>query len=135
MPLAEDIITARYSIQAYDHGQITINEKIYTESLLLSPEQLVTPWPVSSVEALEVVHLAAIFNLKPDVVLLGTGEHQVFPEVSILGAFAQQGLGLEVMNNGAMCRTFNILVAEGRQVVAAAIQGQATANPVARERS
>jgi len=63
-----------------------------------------------------------VFELKPDLVLLGTGDKQIFPDIEILGYFAQQGVGVEVMNTGALCRTFNILVAEDRHVVAAIIQ-------------
>lgn len=121
MPLAEDIITSRYSIQGYDTGQITVNEKVYTESLVLSPNELITPWDVQSVSRLETAQLDCIFDLKPDVILLGTGEKQIFPDLKILGFFADKGFGVEVMNTGALCRTFNILVAEDRQVVAAVI--------------
>ena len=60
--------------------------------------------------------------MKPRVVLLGTGEQQIFPDAKIFGLFGERGIGLEVMNNGALCRTFNILVAEDREVVAAIIQ-------------
>lgn len=124
MPLAEDIISARYSIQAYDSGQITINETCYANSLILSPNQIISPWPVESLQQLQSDHLQSIFELQPDVVLLGTGDRQIFPDVSILGSFAQNGLGVEVMNTGALCRTFNILVAEDRNVVAAVILEQ-----------
>lgn len=121
MPLAEDIISARYSIQGYDSGEITINTTRYTTSLILSPSEIISPWPVDSVNELQPSHLADVYNLKPDIVLLGTGEKQIFPDIEIMGSFAQKGLGLEVMNTGALCRTFNILVAEDRNVVAAVI--------------
>jgi uncharacterized protein len=121
MPLAEDIITSRYSIQGYDTNQITVNERVYTQSLILSPDQMVSSWPVDSVTALQPQHLDSIFEMKPDVILLGTGEKQIFPDISILGYFAAKGFGVEVMNTGALCRTFNILVAEDRHVVAAII--------------
>lgn len=122
MPLAEDIISGRNSIQAYELGQITVNEKIYTESLLLSPNDIISPWPVTSLNELCTEHLDRVIELKPDVVLLGTGEKQIFPSIEILGYFADRSLGIEVMSTGALCRTFNILVAEDRQVVAAVIQ-------------
>lgn len=121
MPLAEDIISNRNSIQAYAQGKVTINEREYSESLVLSPDKIIQPWPVTSVEQLQVQHLECIFDLKPDVILLGTGEKQIFPEVEILGHFTQQGYSLEVMNTGALCRTYNILVAEDRHVIAAFI--------------
>ena len=123
MPLTEDKITSRYSISAYDAGEITVNEKAYRESLILSPAQLHTPWSVQSVDDLDQSSLQPVLEMNPDVVLLGTGEQQQFPDPSIMALFGQRGIGLEVMNNGALCRTFNILVAEDRDVVAAIILG------------
>jgi uncharacterized protein len=122
MPLAEDIISAAYSIQAYDSSQITINGQGYRDSLVLTPTTLIHPWPVRSIADLNEQVCQDIFAQQPDVVLLGTGDRQIFPDISIIGLFAKQGLGLEVMNTGALCRTFNILVAEGRQATAAIIQ-------------
>lgn len=128
MALAEDIISHRNSIQAYDQGQITVNERVYTHSLVLTPAQIIQPWPVDSVSLLSTEHIDVIFKLKPDVILLGTGEKQIFPDNAILGHFAKNGFSVEVMNTGALCRTYNILVAEDRQVVGAFILGS-TADP------
>lgn len=122
MPLCEDIITSRYSIQAYDSEQITINERRYSTSLILTADQLIDDWPVTSLESMTVEDINPIFSLQPDVVLLGTGERQIFPDIEILAAFAEKALGVEVMNTGALCRTFNILVAEDRKVAAAIIK-------------
>jgi uncharacterized protein len=122
MPLAEELITGRNSIQAYQSDQITINERNYKQSLILSATEIISPWPVSNIDELNPGHLQAIVDQKPEVVLLGTGEKQLFPDIDIIGYFANLGLGLEVMDTGAACRTFNILVAEDRQVVAAIIQ-------------
>ena len=122
MPLAEDKITSRYSISAYSSGEIIINETAYSESLILSPQSILCPWLVLSVGELDEVSLQPALELNPYVVLLGTGEQQIFPDAKIFGFFGERGIGLEVMNNGALCRTFNILVAEDREVVAAIIQ-------------
>ena len=122
MPLAEDKITSRYSISAYTSDDITVNEKRYQQSLILSPETLINPSPINSVDDLNEHTLQAVLNLNPDVVLLGTGEKQIFPEPKIFALFGEKGIGLEVMNTGALCRTFNILVAEDRDVVAVIIQ-------------
>ena len=121
MPLAEELITGRNSIQAYQSDLITINEKNYHQSLILSASQIISPWPVTHIDELKLDHLQAIIDQKPEVILLGTGDKQQFPDIEIIGYFAQLGLGLEVMNTGAACRTFNILVAEDRHVVAALI--------------
>ncbi|MFT4608178.1 MAG: hypothetical protein ACI9V8_000641 [Urechidicola sp.] len=122
MPLAEDRITSRYSISAYTSNDITINEKQYQRSLILSPEVLISPSPINSIDDLNEHTLQSVLDLNPDVVLLGTGEKQIFPEPKIFGLLGEKGIGLEVMNTGALCRTFNILVAEDRDVVAIVIQ-------------
>ena len=121
MPLAEDIITSRHSITAYSDTTITVNDSIYRESLVLTASSVQCPWPVTSLEQLNAEILAPILELMPAVVLLGTGPRQLFPAPQIYGLFGQRGIGLEVMDNGALCRTFNILVAEDRDVAAAII--------------
>jgi uncharacterized protein len=122
MPLAEDKITSRYSISAYNPGEIVVNQTVYRDSLILSPQSIHCPWPVLSVDALNESNLQIVLDMNPHVVLLGTGEQQIFPDSKIVALFGQIGIGLEVMDNGALCRTFNILVAEDREVVAAIIQ-------------
>ena len=119
MPLAEDIVTSRYRISSYSSDSITVNEDVYQQSLILSADELSCPWPVTTLERLDADSLQAVFDLKPEVVLLGTGEQQQFPDPKIFALFGEKGIGLEVMDNGALCRTFNILVAEDRAVVAA----------------
>jgi len=119
MPLTEDIISSRYSITGYEDDSVKINETIYKSSLVLSAETLHSPWPVKTVDDLDETSLAVILDLKPDVVLLGTGIQQHFPAAKTFAQFGNNGIGLEVMDNGALCRTFNILVAEDRAVVAA----------------
>ncbi len=119
MPLTEDIINSRYRISGYQNDAVIVNEVLYRQSLLLSAEYLHHPWAANSVKDLSHDNLELIFSLKPEVVLLGTGTLQKFPAAKILTIFGQEGIGLEVMDNGALCRTFNILVAEDRAVVAA----------------
>lgn len=121
MPLAEDIVTSRYRITAYGAATVTVNEQVHRQSLLLSADRLTAPWPVQSVEQLDADSLQPILDQQPAVVLLGTGERQQFPDPGIVAHFGERGIGLEVMDNGALCRTFNILIAEDRAVVAAII--------------
>jgi uncharacterized protein len=121
MPLAEDIITNRHRITAYDVDTISVNDDIYRQSLVMTADSILCPWPVSSLQHLNPENLAPIFESKPTVVLLGTGQRQMFPDAKIFALFGEQGIGLEVMDNGALCRTFNILVAEDRDVTAAVI--------------
>ena len=119
MPLTEDNITSRYSISAYSPDGIVVNNQNYRQSLVLSAQTINSPWPVRSISELDESSLQIVLDMNPEVVLLGTGEHQQFPEARIFALLGQAGIGLEVMNNGALCRTFNILVAEDRAVVAA----------------
>ena len=123
MPLAEDIVTSRHRITAYSASSVTVNDSIYRQSLVMTASTMHCPWPVNSLQQLNPENLAPILESKPAVVLLGTGGQQLFPEPQIYALFGQQGIGLEVMDNGALCRTFNILVAEDRAVTAAIILG------------
>ena len=119
MPLAEDIVTSRYRLTAYSRDSVTVNETVYRENLVLSGSDLHSPWEVEGLEQIDAACLQTIFDLAPEVVLLGTGVRQRFPESRIYALFGERGISLEVMDNGALCRTFNILVAEDRAVVAA----------------
>jgi uncharacterized protein len=123
MPLAEEIVTSRYRITAYSSDSVTINEVVYRDSLVLSANAIHSPWEVTGIDQIDAASLDPITRLNPEVVLLGTGERQSFPDAKIFAMFGQQGVGLEVMDNGALCRTFNILVAEDRVVVAAILLG------------
>jgi uncharacterized protein len=121
MPLAEDIVTSRHRLTSYSDDTVSINEAVYRQSLVLTADSLHSPWPVTGLQDLSPETLAPIFESGPSVVLLGTGPRQQFPEAKIFGFFGERGIGLEVMDNGALCRTFNILVAEDRAVTAAII--------------
>ena len=123
MPLTEDMISSRYRITGYQRDTVIVNNIPYSQSLILSAETLHHPWQVSTVDDLIDDKLQLIFELNPDVVLLGTGMRQQFPSAKVIANFGQKGIGLEVMDNGALCRTFNILVAEDRSVVAGVILG------------
>lgn len=77
--------------------------------------------PVAGMKALDAVAVEAILVLEPELVLLGTGPRQRFPSPALQALFLTRGVGLEVMDNGAAARTFNVLAGEGRRVVAAFI--------------
>jgi len=90
-----------------------------TESLILTGRQLITEWEPNQLPELTAAHLEVVLNLDPELVLLGTGARQQFPAMEILASLHRAQIGVEVMDTAAACRTFNILVAEGRHVVAA----------------
>ncbi len=104
-------------IRAIDNNGIKIRDKYYQGSILLAPDAL-ADWPPSSVSEMQVEHLEALFALRPEVALLGTGKaHTMLPQALQL-ALWRRGLNLEVMSTPAACRTFNVLVSDERRVVA-----------------
>ena len=105
----------------YGEGYVEVNRQRHVSSLVVSAERLIIDWPVDSVDALLPDHLAAIVELRPEVVLLGTGRAFTFPEPRLLAPLHGARIGVEVMDTTAACRTYNILLAEGRNVVAALI--------------
>jgi uncharacterized protein len=106
-------------IRAYAAGSVTINEEVYTASLIVTPQRIVADWPPAGFSDLAAAHFEAIAALKPEVVILGTGARLRFPAPGITRALVEAGIGLEVMDTGAACRTYNILMSDGRRVAAA----------------
>ena len=106
-------------VRAYSPTELRIGEEHVRSSCIVSADRLITDWPPARLEALLPEHLQRIFELEPEVVLLGTGERQRFPPADIRAAFTARRVGLEVMDLGAACRTYNILVQEERHAVAA----------------
>ena len=106
-------------VRAYSRTELRIGEEHVRSSCIVCADRLITDWPPARFEALMPEHSEAILDLNPEVVLLGTGERQRFPPAAIRTVFAARGVGLEVMDLGAACRTYNILVQEERQAVAA----------------
>jgi uncharacterized protein len=107
-----------YLIRGYGPGEVRIGELVHHAPCIVTAQQLVLDWEVRDVASLQVADLDALFVMKPDVVLLGTGARQIYPQRAIRQAFITHKVGLEVMNLGAACRTYNILVQEERRVAA-----------------
>ena len=93
--------------------------RLYRGPLILSAGELVDDWDATNPCDLSDRQLNPIFELEPDVVLLGTGAQQRFPDAGIMSALGRGGIALEVMRTDAACRTYNILMSEGRNVAAA----------------
>ena len=109
------------TVTAYDHGGVDINLARHTASLLVLPELAPQPWPVTSFDQLTAAHFAQIDATAPDVVILGTGRRQRFIHPQLTLALTARRIGVECMDNQAACRTYNILMAEGRKVALALI--------------
>lgn len=119
MKLSQDLSATAPRIRSYEPGRITINDETYHTSVIVTPERVLTDWPPADLTELDSEHLQALLELEPELVLLGTGPEQRFPSQQLLREVIRQGIGVEVMNTGAACRTYGILVAEERRVVAA----------------
>ncbi len=119
MKLTREGVPGSYRIRAYRPGSITINETEYGTGLLVTAETVDTGWPPDRFQDLTADHIHAALALEPELILLGTGATQRFPERAIMQAALQRGVGIEVMDTASACRTYNVLLAEDRRVVAA----------------
>jgi len=118
-------------IIAYDVGLIRVHGSVQTDagtapkihsvtaSAIITPETVVENWQPTHPSELQPEHMQQLLEFQPEIVLLGTGRQLRFPASEIGQACYQAGAGFEVMDTGAACRTYNILAAEGRRVVAA----------------
>lgn len=106
------------TVRSWRPGELRIGKDIWREPVLLSPEE-VQPWPLDDDEPVTLEHLAPLIEQRPDVIILGTGETQRFSDHDIGSKLLVRGIGLEIMDTGAACRTYNVLASEGRAVAAA----------------
>ena len=103
---------------AYGDGYVAVNGERHTANLIVLPDRVV-PWSAVSFDALAEADFATLAALGAEIVLVGTGSRQRFPQPSLTRPLVEAGLGLEVMDLRAACRTYNVLVAEHRRVAAA----------------
>lgn len=106
-------------IRAYNPGEIIINKQVYTASVIISATQLIEGKLPSQFQDLSISHMDFITQQAPEIVILGTGESQHFPPPSLLRPLIDAAIGYEVMTTAAACRTYNVLMGEGRNVIAA----------------
>ncbi|MBG6219560.1 MULTISPECIES: Mth938-like domain-containing protein [unclassified Janthinobacterium] len=109
------------TVTGYDENGVEINAQPYNYSLIIMPEMPPRAWDVGSFEQLSEAHFAQILADAPDVVILGTGERQRFVHPKLTAALTMRRIGVECMDSQAACRTYNILMGEGRKVTLALI--------------
>lgn len=119
--LTLDDNSSAFQIRAFKPGTIQINEETYHQSIILSPNQMIDNWQPQHISELKAEHLSVILTLKPAILLIGTGSVLQFPNIEIYGDLINHGIGVEIMDTSAACRTFNALTSENRNVVAALI--------------
>ena len=121
MKLQSDPHSGANTITGYGDGYVEINQIPYSHAVLLSSDGAISEWPIESFDSLEAAHFAQMVALKPELILIGTGSRQRFPKPELLKALIEAKIGFEIMDSQAACRTYNILVGEGRQVLLAFI--------------
>ncbi|WP_087044168.1 Mth938-like domain-containing protein [Caballeronia ptereochthonis] len=119
MKLHQDSNSALNTITSYGDGFVAVNLERHEGSVIVMPEMPVTAWPVSSFEDLAPEHFEALVAAAPEVVIFGSGSRLRFPHPRLTAQLARHRIGVETMDFGAACRTYNILMSEGRRVAAA----------------
>ncbi len=128
MKFSQDTFGGGYSIRAYNAGTVTVlsagesgapRSEVLKRSFIIAPQRLLRDWSPRQYAQLLPEHFAVLLELEPELVLFGTGETFRYPPPTLFAPLSQRGIGVEVMDTGAACRTYNVLAGEGRQVVAA----------------
>lgn len=138
-----EIDREHYAIRAYGPGSVTVTlprdseepapdaldaigpesarvrQEVLTHSAVITPARLVRDWPPRHFEDLRPEHMAVLVELRPEIVLLGSGADLRWPPSEVVAPLTAAGIGFEVMNTAAACRTYNILMGDGRKVAAA----------------
>ena len=118
MKITQQLPSGINLIRRYGPGFVVIGEQEIRASCIVTENSLAS-WAPHSVDDLDMDQLAPVFALAPEVVVLATGARQIFPRAALRAEFATRKIGLEVMEIGAACRTYNVLVGEERKVLAA----------------
>jgi len=121
LKLQSDPHSGANTITGYGDGYVEINQIPYAHAVLLSSDGAISVWPVESFDGLVVADFDQMVELKPELILIGTGSRQRFPKPELLKSLISAKIGFEIMDSQAACRTYNILVGEGRQVLLALI--------------
>ena len=121
MQITNDPGASPNAISAYETGLVRMQDRVYRASLIVTREKLIEHWNPPSIDRLMIDDFAGLLALAPQVVILGTGPSQRLPPAELFAAFAAHGIGLEVMDTGAACRTYNLLLSEYRDVALALI--------------
>jgi uncharacterized protein len=108
-------------VTGYGGGEIRLRERIVRPPAIIAADRIIEDWE-ASVDALDTNLLEPVLALAPDVIVLGTGERLRFPPHGLRAQLQARGIGLEVMDTSAACRTYNVLVLEQRRVVAALLR-------------
>lgn len=123
MKMRADRMEGQNAIARHGPDGVVVNGMQYTHSVLVPWQGAVTPWPAASFDDLDEAHFASLVALAPEIVIFGSGPRIRFPAPALLRSLIDARIGIETMDTAAACRTYNVLAAEGRSVVAALLFG------------
>jgi uncharacterized protein len=126
MKLHADRLEGVNAVFGHGPGEISVNDTVFRHSVIVPWKGDIVAWEADTFEALTPAHFQRIADLKPELVIFGSGPRIRFPAAALLRPLIERGVGLETMDTGAACRTYNVLAAEGRSVVLAALLPSAT---------
>lgn len=106
-------------IRGFSGREVLVGSEAFTRPLIVTAERIIADWSPPAVAELTPVNLAPVLALEPELILLGTGARQLFPSVALTADILGRGIGFEVMDTAAACRTYNVLASEYRRVAAA----------------
>ncbi|HEX4944663.1 MAG TPA: Mth938-like domain-containing protein [Usitatibacteraceae bacterium] len=121
MKISLEAAEGRNLFTAYGEGYVDVNGTRHRANVVVSADAVEPAWSEGPLEALTEAHMDRLAAARPEIVLLGSGATFRFPPPALLAPLHRAGIGVEVMDTRAACRTYNILLGEGRRVVAALI--------------
>jgi uncharacterized protein len=116
-------------VRAVAADGIVVVDRTLTRSFVLSPRRAIENWPVTDVASIDDAAIEAVLGLEPAILLIGSGDALRFPPQSVLAEFMRRGIGVEVMDNAAAARTYNVLASEARNVAVAFVLRAGGAEP------
>jgi len=105
-------------IRSFSAGKLHVNDQVIDHDVMLTADEIISEWSPAALEYLSIADFALALEQSPEVILFGTGMTQRFPNTQLITEIVRQNIGFEVMDTAAACRTFNVLAAEQRRVVA-----------------
>lgn len=108
-------------IRVYEPGRLRVGEHWFTSNLIITADRILSDWTLATPGRITLADLEPALELKPELVIVGAGAEPCAPDLDLMAELAQLAIGLEFMPTAPACRTYNVLVHEGRRVAAALI--------------
>lgn len=118
MQITDETTDNKYMIQKCSSEGIVIDNSVYKNAMLVSPNTISIKWPVENIRLLRIQHMNDVLNMKPKILIIGSGNEQLYLDNKILFALYSNNIGCEVMKTTAACRTYNLLSMDNRNVCA-----------------